>query len=831
MECHDDSLTAVIILRRCCVILSCAKENSGMLRFLSVYLCLFILPSAIADEKFNSSIKPFLKEYCIGCHGPEKQKGDRRYDALKADFKTEDSAVMWRDILDQLLLEEMPPKKPFPANEKSKEVINWITSNFKKIRDEQAVSKNGTVLRRLSHMEYTNALKDLFKIDLPNFDLTRGLTEDNILHGFDTDAKQLKATPYLFSKYLEIADRFIDKSLPAVKPRTVKTVYPAKALTAARDNYLIKDGKISYLDLTGRTPDASRSYIRNAQSPEDATYKIRINAQALDRSKNWKLYRTPKPGIPWILKIIATSDEYGPIGKPNPADYDITTLHIEDNKKDYEFEAFLRKGYQLVFYWENGGGGDPNAIQVQKKHFKEVDYIESKEKIGKSNTYLKFYHGPKLRINEIEVDGPYFKQWPLKPVVSVFGKNPPEKPDMSYVKMTLFPFASKAWRRPAKDEELKPVYELVSKTLDKEGYRAIAKGMKAILCSPGFLYHYQNNGKLDNFALASRLSFFLWGTSPDHILLRHALKGDLTDAAVYRQEVARMLKDPRTDNFIKHFSYQWLNLKKAGEMPPDENKFRKYYSMNINEEMIHETNEFLKTLLNENLSIYNCLDSDFAVLNENMANYYGLSGVKGKHYRKVALPKNSIRGGLLTQASVLTATSNGVDTSPIVRGVWVLENILGIAPPEPPADVEPLEPDIRGTKSVKERLRVHREKESCNECHRKIDYLGMTLENFDPIGQWRSHYDKKKKVKVEASDLSPNGENIESVKQLKQFLLKRKSTFAKGLTGKLAAYGIGREISFKEKSDIDAIVEKLKEGDGLKDLLTYIVNSELFLNK
>jgi len=198
---------------------------------------------------------------------------------------------------------------------------------------------------------------------------------------------------------------------------------------------------------------------------------------------------------------------------------------------------------------------------------------------------------------------------------------------------------------------------------------------------------------------------------------------------------------------------------------------------------------------------------------------------------KFLFQKNTIRGGLITQTSVLTATSNGVDTSPIVRGVWVLENILGITPPTPPADVEPLEPDIRGTKSVKERLRVHREKETCNECHRKIDYLGLALENFDPIGQWRKHYDKKKRVAVDAIAKTPNGQTIKSISQFKQFLMKRKSTFAKGLTTKLVSYGVGREMSYKERNEIDAIVEKLDKGDGLKDLLTYIVNSEIFLNK
>ncbi|MCM8540386.1 MAG: DUF1592 domain-containing protein, partial [Lentisphaeraceae bacterium] len=665
-------------------------------KFIFVVFILIVNCTGLYADQFNEVIKPYIKEYCIRCHGPEKQKGDRRYDALVPDFKTERSAILWRDILDQLLLEEMPPKKPFPSADKNKMIVSWITDNFNKVRESADVSKNGTVLRRLSHLEYTNALKDLFQIDLPNFDLTRGLTDDNIIHGFDTEAKQLKSTPYLFSKYLEIADRFIEKAIPGEKPAKTKKAYPARMIAAARDNYLIKEGKNSYLDLTGRTPDASRSYVRKLKSTEDGVYKIRINAQALDRAKNWKLYRCPKPGDPWKLKIIASSEEYGPVNKPGPSDYDVTTLIIEDDRKDYEFDAYLRKGYQLIFYWENGGGGDPGAIKAQKSHFKEVNYIESKMKIGKSNTYLKYYHGPKLRINEIEFDGPYFKQWPLKPVTSIFGEKPPKKPDMEYVRMTLFPFASKAWRRPAKQEELKPIYDLVAKTIETEGYRAIAKGMKAIICSPAFLYHYQNKGKLDDFALASRLSFFLWGTTPDRELLQNALRKKLTNPKVYQAQVQRMLNSPKMENMINHFSYQWLNLKKANEMPPDEKKFRKYYSMNVNENMVIETQEFLNTLLKENLSIYNCLDSDFAVLNETMAQYYGVKNVQGEKFRKVPLPKNSIRGGLLTQASVLTATSNGVDTSPIVRGVWVLENILGIIPPAPPADVEPLEPDIRG---------------------------------------------------------------------------------------------------------------------------------------
>ena len=798
-----------------------------------IIVCLSLGNNVLANESFTKEVKPFIEEYCIRCHGKEKQKGDRRYDSLQPDFKNEKSAILWRDILDQLQLEEMPPKKPLPQPAQRKKVIDWITNNFKKVRDQQAVSRNGTVMRRLSHQEYTNSLKDLFKLNLPNFDLTRGLTDDNILHGFDTDAKQLKATPYLFSKYLEIADRFIEKTLPTEKPQNKKSTFEGRSFQGSRDSIVVKKGKNwLHMDLIGKVPDASRATIKKGYSSADGFYKIKFTVQAVDKDKNWKDYRCPKPGTPWKLKILASNQDYGPLSKPNSSDYDLKTLIVGPEKKTFEFEVFLRKGFQPVFYWENGGGGRPNFRRVVKKATKK-EYEQVTKEMGASNVYNTYYKGPRLRVYKVEMNGPYFKQWPPAPVAAVFGDNPPAKPDSEFIKKKLNSFASRAWRRPAKVNEMEPILSLINKTLDQEGYRAVAKGMKAIICSPSFLYHYQNKGKLDDYALASRLSFFLWGTSPDLELLKLAYRKQLTDPKVYNEQVTRMINDPRMNNMVKNFSYQWLHLKHAKEMPPDEQKFRYYYSMNIDKHMITETQEFLKTLIKKNMSIYNVLDSDFVVVNETLAKYYGLKGfkVKGNKFQMVKLPPDSLRGGLITQASVLTATSNGVDTSPIVRGVWLLENILGISPPPPPADVEPLEPDIRGTKSIKERLRAHREKESCNECHRKIDYLGMALENFDPIGKWRTHYDKKRKVKVNATSTAPDGSAIKSSQNLKKFLMTKKDQFARGLTSKLLAYGVGREMSYMERPEIEEIVKKLKNKNGFKDLLTKIVNSKVFLHK
>lgn len=800
----------------------------------SVFLGCVFASSLTAEVSFEKDIKPYIEEYCIRCHGTEKQKGDRRYDTLPTDFKDKKTAILWHDILDQLLLGEMPPKKPFPASESNRKIIDWISGKFKELREEEAVSKNGTVMRRLSHMEYTNSLKSLFNLDLPNFDLTKGLTSDNIVDGFDTEAKQLKTTPYLFSKYLEIADRFVEKTYPTEKPKTKWQKFDGNQIRENRDSLRIRNDKKSTINFFGHEETAGRVYLRKFASPEDGLYKVTLTAEGLRRAHNAEIYykwRSKFKNDPWRLRVKASNPEFGPLGKPNSSDYDITTIMIDDEKKEYKFDAFLRKGYNLVFYWENGPGGQPNFYRAQQEVHKKIDVFESYRKIGRGNTLRKYYYGPILRLHSVSMNGPIFKDWPLPPVKSVYGSNPPENPDMTGAENVLKRFAAKAWRRPVSQNELQSIFKLVEQSIQTEGYKAIGKGLKAILCSPGFLYHSQNKGKLNSFALAARLSYFLNGTSPDLELLRLAKTNKLHDSKVYNEQVNRLLKKNSLVNFVNNFTYQWLQLEKASEMPPDEKLFKTYYRQNIDNYMVEETQQFMKHLIDKNLSIYNCIDSDFSMLNQPLAAYYGIKGVKGEEFRKVKLPKSSIRGGLIGQASVLTATSNGVDTSPIVRGVWVLEKLMGSHPPPPPADVEPLEPDIRGSKTIKERIVSHREKESCYDCHRKFDYLGLSLENFDPTGQYRSHYDKRKKVKVDAVATAPNDQKIANVNDLKSFLITKKHMFAKGLTEKLMAYATGRKMSYLERPEIDRIVKELDSQNGFADLLRQITQSEVFKNK
>ena len=293
-----------------------------------------------------------------------------------------------------------------------------------------------------------------------------------------------------------------------------------------------------------------------------------------------------------------------------------------------------------------------------------------------------------------------------------------------------------------------------------------------------------------------------------------------------------MLRDERARGFAEQFTDSWLRLNKLGSMPPDNAKFKVYYDRSLQPLMKEETRSYFQHILEENRPIDEFLQSDYAFLNRYMADLYGIEGVVGDRFRKVALPSDSPRGGLLSQASVLTTTSNGVETSPVVRGIWILENILGTPPSPPPPDVEPLEPDIRGATTIRDQLVKHRKIETCAECHRKIDPLGFAMEHFDPIGRYRERYRNEEGELTRAVDAAgelPGGQQFQNLDELKEVLLDRKQLFAKCLTEKMLTYALGRELSFGDRKTVQGIVEELeKRGDGLQDLVELVVTSEAF---
>ena len=316
---------------------------------------------------------------------------------------------------------------------------------------------------------------------------------------------------------------------------------------------------------------------------------------------------------------------------------------------------------------------------------------------------------------------------------------------------------------------------------------------------------------------------------PDDELRRLAAGGELQKADVLRRQVRRMLADPRSDAMIQGFLGSWLTLRDLGSAPPDRGDFAAFYHYDLDGAMRRETHLFTRHLIDKNLSLFNFLDSDFTFVNKPLAQLYGIQPPSEPGFQQVELSDRR-RGGLLGQASVLTVTANGIDTSPVVRGVWLLENLLGTPPSPPPPDVEPLDPDIRGAKTIRDQLKKHRDVPTCYDCHRKIDPLGFALESFDPIGCWRESYGRN--TKVDTSGEMPDGKKFRDVRELKSILLERKDQFARALIDKLLTYSIGRHVYAADRPHIDQILKNVsKANDGTRDLVEEIVLSTPFRSK
>ena len=372
-------------------------------------------------------------------------------------------------------------------------------------------------------------------------------------------------------------------------------------------------------------------------------------------------------------------------------------------------------------------------------------------------------------------------------------------------------------------------------SLDRETARwikALQAGYTAILCSPDFLYLRESGGPLTSFEIASRMSYFLWSSMPDKELFELAMTDRLIDPQVRRQQVDRMLADARSAAFTRHFTERWLRLDKLAETPPElTGPFRVYWDRRLEPQIVAQTDAYFADLVKINGPLRLLIDSDYTYLNEAIASvFYNRKDVRGESLRKVAT-NDRRRGGILTQPSVMTATANGVDTSPVKRGVWVLESILGIPPSPPPPDVEPLSPDLRNAKTISEQLKIHRQQEVCNRCHRKIDPLGFAFENFDPIGRWRERYPKGGPP-IDASTTMANGREVMNVVELKQLLLEREGQVARCLTEKMLTYATGRLLEPTDRGEVDTIVEQWKlDGYRMRDLIQLVVQNDVFLTK
>jgi hypothetical protein len=416
-------------------------------------------------------------------------------------------------------------------------------------------------------------------------------------------------------------------------------------------------------------------------------------------------------------------------------------------------------------------------------------------------------------------------------------------------------FVERAYRRPVGDAQVKPIINLFNQqfAMGRGFARAMLSAYTAVLTSPGWLYVQELPGKLDDYALATRLSLFLWNSEPDRELRSLASAGRLHESAVLKAQTDRLLSDSRSRRFIEAFTDYWLDLRKIDDSSPSTTLYSDYELDDpLKLAAVEETRLFVQELFNQDLPARTIVNSDFTFLNERLAKHYGIPGVAGAEMRKVALPKDSVRGGLMTQASVLKVTANGTTTSPVVRGVWIMERILGFHT-EPPPGVPAIEPDIRGAVTIRQQLDKHRADTMCASCHRKIDPPGFALESFDVMGGWRDHYrafaDGVKPepgiglsgqpfafhygLPVDSAGTLPNGRSFKDIREFKQILLDHEErTVARTLVGQLAVYATGAPISFSDRKQVEQILDKTRDsGYGVRDIVHGIVESDLFQYK
>jgi hypothetical protein len=805
------------------------------------FTILFLLVSLVtlsAATPFSKQTEAFLERYCFDCHGDGAAKGGLDLEKLGRDLTDAATFAKWEQIFDRVDKGEMPPAK-VKARPRPKELMVFQNSTFARLEKAHSEVK-GTVLRRLNRREYENTMNDLFGTAL---ELVEMLPEDGRSHEFDNVGEALGISMQHMGMYIRTArmvlEEAIAKTTEASKPeKRVGRYTDDKRLDRyLGDNRLkLKDGSVVRFSPYGYPT----GMIRTANTRGEGFYRIKVSGFA---------YQSESPVT---FSVGATTFKRGveepifgyfsfPPGMPGK-------LHT----------------VELTVYV-----GDRYMVQIEPYGISDSDLGRRRPK----KIHAREYKGPGLAIHSVEIEGPLVGEFPTRGHKLLFAdiqreeippRNPRDREKSRYkpqfkvisanentdAQKALKRLAIAAFRRSVTANEVAPYVQLFQSERKKgEAFEsALRTAVSAIFCSPHFLFLREAPGKLDDFALASRLSYFLNRTAPDAELLVLAKQGKLRTNL--HEQTERLLKDKRFGRFITDFTEAWLNLRDMDFTMPDRTLYPEFEPY-LRFSMPRETEAFLRELITSNLPAANITKSNFAMLNDRMAEHYGIDGVIGSRFRKVKLPIDSWRGGFLSQGSILKVSANGSNTSPVVRGVYVLERILGVTPTPPPPNIPGVEPDIRGAATLRELLDKHRDVASCASCHRKIDPLGFALESFDPIGLQRDYFrnrdSKAPKVNglvrgnkvryhrgpdVDSSGHFTDGNTYAGFPEYRDYLAARDEELAKAFAMKLLTFATGRELGFSDRSEVARIIEDTGEnGHRLRDLFHRIIQSKIFLNK
>jgi hypothetical protein len=840
----------------------------------------------------------FLEQHCFECHDAEVKKGALDLTTLTFDPLN----PTWVKVHDRVANGEMPPqKKPRPEAQAQASFLSELAKPVTEAQAALQAERGRGVLRRLNRVEYETAAGDLLGLPLRLKEL---LPPDAKGAGFDTVGAALNISSVQMESYLQALDMALDQATHLIEQPPVKKW---------RLSYLQSHGMMQVYRKGGPhtpLPDGmamfAPDFFSHMNSVLDhfvvlhsARYRVKVAARAL-RSKD-PITLTIRMGgggnkeddeVPRKL-LGNVSVHEAPEGQGQVFEFNeylergqmfriypsslrkmrFNSPQQEGTQKDYRGPAVVVQWIEvegpLYESWpppsherlwagvpsEPIPGVEPNEDRNEQLEHPPTETAKPRMTRGAKDkeTGNKNYYDPKQGVG----GEPIYVQRRIKEPLHATRRLVPAdaKADASRL---LGAFVLVAFRQPVAAADIAPFIALAHRWLDEgvDFEQAMRAGYKAVLTSPGFLYQQggraMERGKpaLTQPEVAERLAFFLWNSQPDAALRKAAADSKLADADTLAAEVGRMLDDPRAERFLESFLGQWLDLRLIDFTAPDSELYPEFTEL-LQTSLVSETMAFMRELLKHDLAVSNVVQSDFAMLNDQLARHYGIAGVSGIELRKISLPADSVRGGVLTQGSVLKVTANGTTTSPVIRGKWVLERIMGITPEPPPPGIPAIEPDIRGANTVRQLLEQHRNNASCASCHAKIDPPGVALESFDVIGGWRTHYraltgtdDMKKPgygptappplrytqgLPVDAADVLASGERFEDIRAFKQLLLRDPDQIARTLVKQLIVYATGAPVSFADRTEVERIITSTRSKQhGFRSLIHAVVESELF---
>ncbi len=849
------------------------------------------LKVAFASATLPTEVVEFLDLNCYECHNDVDQKGELDLESLVFDPSDASNMDRWAFVHDRIKEKEMPPPEDslVEADERAG-FLSQFEKILYKISREEIESEGRVKSRRLSRIEYENTMHDLLGVNIP---LRGDLPTDVTTDGFSNIAEGQQISYHLLQKYLGVVDTMLDESFhravhPPKKateslPKDLRPIEIEPFATSKLPTIFFYEGYRCFLPSENKTYRYENGQFVDTGSTLDLQGTIALNAEIAEELARRPFKRVFHPnelgvgaeripnerqGIYHDGAVYSFPTTHGFHGRMAGTEVPETGWYrIRVKARAHEppegrnvwgriYTGILRAKAPAVF-WVGKFEATRETQEfvydawIQKSHIvgiqpidKTIDWVPSKN-IADLSVLGDGTTGIAVEGLEIERIYPGLETADLRK--RLFGALEIENGELVSanpvrdLKRTLNQFADRAFRRPAAEFDLQPYYEFAKAELDATGslLSAVKAGYRAILSSHRFLYFNEGNGRLDDYSIASRLSYFLWSRPPDESLLEDARNGRLSQPEGLAAQVERMLNDPRAESFVKNFADSWLELRDITFTTPDATLYPEYDNILLHS-MLDETYSFLKRMVDENLSVANVIDSDFTVLNERIAKHYGIEFGTETGLRKVDLDENSRRGGIITHASVLKVTANGTTTSPIVRGVWLLERIMGKHIPPPPDQVPAVEPDIRGAVSIRDQLDKHRSTQSCMACHKMIDPPGFALESFDVIGGWRDKYraiDSNGKKWTHGPEVDPSysltdGSYFADIDGFKRLALSDREQIARNLVNQVTTYATGAEIEFADRREIDAIVASLEKGDyGFRSLIHAVTQSSIFQSK